>query len=597
MPQSRFEDEDIAADDPSYDDQWPPAQPVRRADGGGFEADSNLLRVAALIGILAAVILVLVLPPISILDRGGSGSSSSADGVVTRARGSLPALPEGLEAASALYDINSSAAAQGPATLTVRLTQQTNDGRNLAFYTYLDGSWERLAPVEPADGGRAARGEVPAVPPNIAVLRRTTFARTPGLIVGPGQTLDPAAPVGGVVSVLAGTPVSGGEDIDLSSQLQGGLSERYLGITTATAAQAAAVNRILGDPAAIKRHADAIIGAAQRTNAAGIHLDYTAVDGAHRAAFTSLVEQLATQLHATRRGLVVTVSTPASANDPGGYDWAPLAAAADALWLRPPSDPALFYEQLEPALATKRDTGFDLRKVSLVLDRRSHDHSTEGISALSLRDALATAAMLQSRIDQGITPGREVTIVGTNIAQEEGDSGLHWDERGMSVAFSYAERANQHTVWIENRFSMAFRLDLARRYGLGGVTIDGAAQDETLPDVWNVVSQYLEDGRVRLEYPYGPYLQPQWAATDGKIDRGASGGLAVWSAPTRTGIYDITLVVSDGVIFVGRQLSLRVAEAQREPTPTAAAATTVPAPTATATRTATATATATATGR
>ncbi|MBX7110429.1 MAG: hypothetical protein K1X87_01100 [Dehalococcoidia bacterium] len=590
MPQSRFEDEDTAAADSEYDDEWPPAPPARRGDGGSFEADRNLLRVAGLIGILAAVILILVLPPISILDRGNGGTTAAPGEVVTKARKSLPALPEGIEAASAFYDIAASASNQGPATLTVRLSQQTNDGRNLAFYTYADGQWERLAAVEPADGGRAARGEVPFVPSNIAVLRRTSFARTPGLIIAPGQTPDLAAPTGGVISVLAGAPAAGGEDIEISSQLQGGLADRYLGVSSATLAQAAAVNRILADPNAIKRHVDAIVGAAQRTNAAGVHLDYTAVDPARRAAFSSLVEQLSIQLRATRRGLVVTVATPISANDTGGYDWGALAAAADALWLRPPADPALFYEQLEPALVTRRDSGFDLRKVSLVVDRHSHDHATEGTSALSLQDALATAAVLQARVDQTITPGREVTIVGANISQDEGDSGLRWDDRAKSVVFSYAERTNQHMVWLENRFSMAFRLDLARRYGLGGVTVDGAGQDDALPDVWNVVARYLEEGKVHLEYPYGPYLQPQWVATDGRIDRGASGGLAVWSAPNRTGVYDITLVVSDGVIFVGRQLSLRVAEPQREPTPTASAA-------ASATRTAIATATATGTPR
>ncbi|MGE0136048.1 MAG: hypothetical protein AB7L91_16450 [Dehalococcoidia bacterium] len=569
MPQSRFEDEDDVLTDEDYEDDW---SPPRRADGGGFEADRTLLRVAGLIAILAALILILVLPPISILDNGDTTTGAPGE-IVTKARSSIPDLPEGLEAASAFYDIADSAATQGAATLTVRLSQQTNDGRNLAFYTYLDGQWQRLGSVEPADGGRAARGEVPGVPQNIAVLRRTSFARIPGLIIGPGQTPDPAAPVGGVISVVAGAPVGGGEEIDVSDQLEGGLSERYLGISSATAAQAAAVNRILGDPNAVTRHVDAIVGAAQRTNAAGIHLDYGAVEPARRDAFTSLVEQLASQLRATRRGLVVTVATPPSANDTGGYDWNALAAAADGLWLRPPSDPALFYEQLEPALVTRRDSGFDLRKVSLVVDRRSHDHTTEGVSPLSRLDALANAALLQARIDQTITPGREVTIVGTNIAQEEGDSGIYWDERALSLTYSYAERTNQHTVWIENRFSMAFRLDLARRYGLGGVTVEAAEQDDSLPDVWNLVAQYLEEGRVHLEYPFGPYLEPQWAATDGQIDRGATNGLAIWSAPTRTGVYDITLIVSDGVVFVGRQIALRVAEPQREPTPPAATAT------------------------
>ena len=577
-PRPMFEDDEGYYDGPG----WPP--PPGDDGGGGFEADRNLLRVAGVIVALAVVIIVLILPPISILDR-GDGASDSSGGVVTKARGSLPALPEGLEAVSALYDIEAPDTITGPATLTVRLSKQVDDAKNLAFYAHVDGRWQRLAAVQPADGGRAASGEVPAVPANIAVLRRTAFAQTMGLILEPGQAADLAAPAGGIVSVLAGLPVGGGEELELSARLQGGLSGQYLGITTATNVEAAAVNRILGDPAAMKRHADAIVSVAQTANAAGVHIDYTAVDSARRAAFTSFIQQLAAPLRAAGRGLVVTVATPPSATDPGGYDWVALAAAADMLWLRPPSDPAAYYEQLEPALRAKRESGFDLRKVALVVDRRSRDRSSEGIRTLSQRDALTTASIVQPRLEQGITPGRAVTLVGANIDQEGGDTGIRWDERARSVTFTYSDRSNLHTAWIENRFSMAFRLDLARRYQLGGVIVEAAGKDETLPDVWNLIAQYLEDGTVRLELPYGPYLQPQWRASEGKIDLAASAGMAVWTAPARPGVYEVTLIVSDGVIFVGQQLSLRVAEQQREPTP--AAATAAPTATATATRTAT----------
>ena len=39
----------------------------------------------------------------------------------------------------------------------------------------------------------------------------------------------------------------------------------------------------------------------------------------------------------------------------------------------------------------------------------------------------------------------------------------------LAVMFVYAGRSGSQTIWIENRFSAAFRLDLARRYALGGV--------------------------------------------------------------------------------------------------------------------------------
>lgn len=593
-PRPVFEDADYAdgydgADDYDEGAGWPPGD-----DGGrGFEADRNLLRVAGIIVALAAIIIVLILPPISILDRGNDGATTSG-GITIKSRGSMPELPEGLEAASALYDIEAPESRSGAATLTVRLSKQTGDASNLAFYTYADENWERLASVETVDGGRAAQGEVSALPANIAVLRRTALARSMGLILQPGETVDPAAPTGSVVSVLAGMPVSGGEELELSDRLQGGLTGQYLGVTTATTAEAAAVTRILGDPAAIARHVDAIVSAAQTANAAGVHIDYTAIDGSRRAAFTSFIEQLAARLRAAQLGLVVTVATPPSTSDPGGYDWVPLATAADMLWLRGPTDPAVYYEQLEPALQAKRDNGFDLKKVALVVDRSSRDRSGEGVSSLTQRDALAIASVVQAQLEQGITPGSAVPLVAVNIDEGGGDSGMRWDDRARTVTFSYSERSNQHTVWIENRFSMAFRLDLAQRYGLGGVVVQSAAADEALADVWNVIAQYIEEGAPQLELPYGPYLRPQWQASEGNIELGAASGAAVWNAPAQPGVYTVTLVVSDGVAFVGQQLSLRVAEEQREPTPPPAG-TATPTPTATATPTAVATATSAAT--
>ncbi len=585
-PRLMYEDDD--GYDPDYDEpRWPPPPPRGGDDGEGYEADRGLLRVAAVIVALAAVIIVLIVPPISILDR-GDGTPESSEGIVAESRGSVPTLPEGLEAVSAFYDLQTDDTVTGARTLTVRLSRQTEDATNLAFYTHVDDRWERLAAVQPVDGGRAASGEVPAVPENIAVLRRTAFAQALGLILRPGESVDPAAPAGGVVSVLAAVPVGGSEEVDLSEALQGGLSEQYLGVSTATAAEAAAVNRILADPAAMRRHVDAIVGAVETANASGVHIDYGAVDPGLRAAFTSFIEQLAARLRTTNRGIVVTVGTPPSSTDPGGYDWVPLAAVVDALWLRAPADPAVYYEQIEPALQAKRDSGFDLHKVALIVDRRSHERSDEGIGAISQLDALTIASAVQARLEQqGITPGRAVTVVATNLDQSAGNSGLRWDDPAKSVTFGYTSSSVQHTVWIENRFSIAFRLDLAHRHGLGGVVVESAAQDPALPDVWNLVAQYIEDGRVKLETPYGPYLRPQWSASSGQVDLGASDGLAVWNAPAQMGVYEVTLVVSDGVIFVGQQLSLRVAEQQREPTPVPATATPTATPTAAAVATAT----------
>ena len=584
-------DDDAELDDLEDRDggSLPPRPPGRPpTGGGGFQPGRNELRVIGVIVGLAVVIGALLLSPASALLRGGT--PTTATGIVTKARTTMPALPQGVEALSALYDIQGDRSLPGPVALTVQLKQATKDASNLAFYTYANNEWRRLATVSPSDDGRGAKGQLDAIPENIAVFRRAALAYQLGAIVGSGETLDPASGTPGIVSVLGGEPASGDDGVQLSERLPTDLQGRYLGVSSSTSSGAAAINRILADPAATKRHGDAILGAASTTRAAGVHIDYQGLEPSRRAAFTAFVQQLADRLKTEQRGLVVTVpSTPGG--EPSAYDWTAIENAATAVWMRAPADPAAYYDQLEAALRVRRDNGINLKKVSLVIDRRSRERAGDLIRAVSLRDALTVASAIGTRLEQGIAPGDAVTLSGLNIAPDTGNSGMRWDDRSRAVTFAYAGRGGARTIWIENRYSVAFRLDLLKRYGLGGVVIDAAAKDDALPDLWNTVAAFVEDGTVKLEQPYGPYLQPSWRAAEGQVEAAARSGAAVWRAPSRAGVYDITLIVSDGVVFVGQQLSLRVAAATATPTPSGTSTRTPTAGGATSSATATASAT------
>ena len=550
-------------------------------DGGGgfgaaddFDIDRGLLRLIGVIVVLGVLIAALVLPPISILERGGGGDS----GIVTRPRDSLPDAPAGLIALSALYDIEVPESLGGPATLTVKLAEQEPDATNLALYSFDDGAWRRLGSALVVDGGRAAEGQVEAVPQTIAVLRRVALARSLALIVDAGERPDPAAGEASIVSVLAAGPALQGDGAESSLRIDAGALDAahaagdaavYLGITAPAGAAAETVDRILGAPALADTHIADIVAAAEREQAAGVHVDYVAVDAARRDAFTAFVRKLAEALTAANMGLAISVPAPPGP-DTGAYDWAPLAEAAGALWLRAPADPAGYYEQLESVLTMQRDEGVDMGAVSLVLDRRSRARTAEGIDTLSLREALTLASAMRTAIDGGIAPGEAVTLSGVNIDREAGNTGLHWDERAAAVSFAFADRGGPHTVWVENRFSAAFRLDLARRFDLGGVVVAPAAEDETLPALWNTVSTFVEEGAVPLQLPYGPYLTPGWFPSGGVIEGDGDRGTAVWRAPQQVGVYDVGLRVSDGVVFVQQGVSLRVTIEGEQPEPTPA---------------------------
>jgi hypothetical protein len=329
----------------------------------------------------------------------------------------------------------------------------------------------------------------------------------------------------------------------------------YLGTIIPTDGSRSVLDALFGTPRLAELHAQRLVAAAVEVGADGVYVDYGPLDGALRSSMTRFVEQLATAAKARDLGIVVAVPVTEAANG-GAYDWRALAIAADQLWVKGPDGLDQYYTRMEDSLRAAREAQTPMDKLSLVVDRRSTERTPEGVRRITLREALTQASELRPRIGVGIAPGDAVTLEGVTLGGPNA-SGLRWDDTARAVRFQYEGRGGARTVWIENRYSMSFRLDLARRFGLGGVTVAGATVDEGLPDVWGAVSQFVAEGGVRLEVPYGPYLQPAWRATDGAIE--GTGGLVVWRAPRNPGVYDITLVVSDGVVFVGQQLSLRVA--------------------------------------
>jgi len=580
FPPVFYDDEDEA-------ERRPFRRPARRSrssrdrgdDSGerwGGDGDRILFRALAVVIGVAVLIAVFALPPISLLDRldSGDGDAPGPNEISATARDEMPDLPDGLVALSSLYDIRVGENLGGPFNLTVQLSSRVTDGANLAFYSYRDGSWQRLSSVTPVNDGNSAQGEVAEVPGNVAVLRRTTLASTLALVLGPGEAIDPAAPSAAEVSVLAARPSSTGAiDLDsdaLSAAREGADRAVYLGVTAPVGPAAAAANDILGAQEAIDTHIEAIMQAVTDTQAAGVHIDYPAVDAARRDAFSGFVAALSGRLASGGRVLVVTV--PAEAGLDGAYDWAALAGSARTLWLRGPDDRSVYYQQTEAVLTSAQAQGFDLSHIALYFDRQSRERTADGVRPVSLRDALTLASEVSTRLDVAIGAGDAVTVAGTNLDRDAGNSGLQWDDAARAVTFNYSGRGGSRTLWIENRFSAAFRMDLARRFALGGIVVGNAAQDDALPGVWESIAAYIEEGALRLETPYGPYLQPEWTAAAGTIEGDGASGVIVWRAPQQSGLFDLTLVVSDGVVFVGQQIALRVGESGTptpSPTPTA----------------------------
>ncbi len=243
----------------------------------------------------------------------------------------------------------------------------------------------------------------------------------------------------------------------------------------------------------------------------------------------------------------------------GAYDWEQLGKLADTIELAGELDQELYFQNTEAALGYVVDK-VDRTKVLLSISSLSIERGGDGLRAMALNDALARASVVSVKSTGDITPGASVQLVSQNLAASEGASGMHWDDQARSVTFSYPGRGGKRTVWIANQFSAAFRLELAQRFGLGGVSINDVSTEDGGADVWAPIQQLSDSGSLTLSRPNGKLFTPSWTASDGTLSA-AEGDGATWTAPAKAGSFNVVLVVSDGVIRAGQQVSLDVVEA------------------------------------
>src|SRR5438874_2826996 len=555
------------------DKPGPSAPPLRQAAETAPEHDRAVVYFVGTIIGLALLLLVLVLPPISILSRGDGGSSASgasasdSNSYGSNARSGMPKLPAGLVAVSPLFDLSAPADKHGASHLTVGpLNHKESDQRSLGLYTYTDNKWQRLSDVTLVSGGAGAKGDVSSLPANVAVLKRSKATLQVAGSIAAGATLDQRAESS--ITVLHPLVFTATDTGDLAGTPPAVPPAAYKVVPGIVALNPDVVDNILRSSELRTKHANAIADAVRQGNFAGIDIDYHSVNESLKAQFTDFVTQLQKALHNDGRTLTLTLPVPPVAGgtpNTGAYDWQKLGSLADTIELTGDLDQEVYFQNTEAALTYITDK-VDRSKLLLAITPLSIERGGDGLRAMPLNDALSLASAITARLAGDVAPGAQVPLVAQNLAESEAASGTHWDDGARAVTFSYPGRGGKRTVWIANQFSTAFRLDLAERFGLNGVSISDVSAQGGGADIWPAVRELADSGSITLTKPNGDLFTPVWTASAGSLSA-PSGDNVTWTAPADAGTASITMIVSDGVVRAGQVVSLDVVAPRPIPTP------------------------------
>jgi hypothetical protein len=487
----------------------------------------------------------------------GSQCSNSTQGVKT-CLATMPALPPGLTAASRYFQIQTDTPGVG-ATLSLPLLDPTQSATGLGFYTYSGSLWQRVQDVSLQNGGTLAQANLSPLPANLAVLKVGPQTYTVGASLPRGGTLNADAGTVQLLSPRDYSPLSDGTVQGTATNAghpQGTLVlPTIVGSGTDTAS---VVNGILKGDSLRATHIQQIMTLVQQNGLDGIDLEYSSVDVNEGTQFTSFVTALAGELHRVNKKLSLTLPPPTNQRSP--YEWDKLGAQADYIKVLPIADPVSYWATM-PAAVAQIVQKVDPHKVLLVISPYSIE-GTGGVSQpigyLQAMVLASTAVVRDPSNPADIKPGTVVKVVAQNLDSGEGATPMAWDADALTVSFALGGTERQR-IYIENSYSVSFKLELVQSYGLGGLTVSDGSAESDVYDVWPIVKALVATGTVSLARPNDSTLQAGWQSADANVVAQPGATNATWT-PHASGAQHVELIVSDGERRFGQQLTIQVGQ-------------------------------------
>ncbi|MEO8458052.1 MAG: glycosyl hydrolase family 18 protein [Chloroflexota bacterium] len=522
-----------------------------------------------------AIVIVLVFVFSSLL--GGGSNTPSGNGVVNGEAGScadiaqdvkscratLPALPPGLTAVSRFFEFQIDKPGVG-ATISLPLLEATTDDKGLGFYTYSANRWQRVDIVALQGSGSLAQGTFSPLPSNLAVLRVAPATYIVGASLPHGTTVHGDAGQLQIVSPRDYTPTADGTIQGTPTDV--GHPQGTLVIPTIVGSgtdTASVIDDILNDENLRAKHVTQISGLVQQNGLDGIDLEYSSVNVDEGAKFTLFVTALAAELHRTNKRLILTLPPPTNQRSP--YEFDKLGSQADYIKVLPIADPVAYWETMPTAIG-QIVAKVDPHKVLLVVSPYSIQGTGDVSQPIGYQQAMVLASeplVHEPPVDQ-IKPNNPVSLVAKNQDESEGATPMAWNDDALTVSFALGGTERKR-IYIENSYSVSFKLELVEAYALGGVSVaDGSAQSD-VANIWPTVKSLIDSATVTLVKPNDSMLNVIFQADDNNIQQDAGATAATW-LPRAAGDHLVSLVASDGERLFSQQLMLTVG--QGGPTPT-----------------------------
>ncbi len=583
-----------------------------------------------LLFIPALIILALLLPPISIMDRfsdsgysnvGKNGAdfnrsdgallsisskgmeaasntkikfeSITRDAFLAKKAGeeltrALVAFPANLDLKSAVYLITLKGDMPSDAFFSAPIPDDADPYNTLDFYAWDGTKWDFLPGKFYGDD--TSEATLSALPRAIVIAQ--TRATPPVISAETASAADVPQSGANAIAEVNALGLNVKDDGTLKGEMaKVAPSQNYIIVPSISNVEAGTVrfdivtNILVNDD---KRHAhvQAISEFVTQNLLPGIDINYQGLKPETRDYFSQFIKELGNELHARGKSLTVNVPLPKQISeedyDTGAYDWQALGAAADGLKM-PSLTTANAYKSggaMESLLkwAVERVNRY---KLQFALDTLVQDRVGNQTTLRTYDDALKSLLgkiKVEGLKPDYVEPSHDLKL---SVSIAQGFSGFKRDEATKAYVYTYKDQSGEHSVYFETAESLTFKMMLAGRYHLRGISFNGLLGGGTDPGIWDAIAKYQQSVPLTA-----PKYQLVWTVKD----RGATpiqtsepsdltANSFTWHAAPVPDVYTISVAISsNGQQIPGDQVAIRVVDATETPTPTPRPATATPVP-------------------